>query len=37
MPDNWFLRSIFHPNVTGYEGKAQGLLAEAQRLGLKVN
>jgi len=35
--DNWFLRSIFHPNVAGYEGKAQGLLAEAQRLGLKVN
>jgi lysophospholipase L1-like esterase len=37
MKDNWFLRSIFHPNVVGYEGKAQGLLAEAQRLGLKVN
>jgi hypothetical protein len=35
--DSWFLRSIFHPNVAGYEGKAQGLLAEAQRLGLKVN
>ncbi len=35
--DNWFLRSIFHPNVAGYEGEAKGLLAEAQRLGLKVN
>ena len=35
--DNWFLRSIFHPNVAGYQGKAAGLLAEAQRLGLKVN
>lgn len=35
--DNWFLRSIFHPNVAGYEGEAAGLLAEAQRLGLKVN
>ena len=34
--DNWFLRAIFHPNVAGYEGKAKGLLAEAQRLGLKV-
>ena len=30
--DNWFLRSIFHPNVAGY-GAGQGLLAEAQRLG----
>ena len=35
--DNWYLRSIFHPNVAGYEGKAKGLLAEAQRLGLKVD
>ena len=35
--DNWFLRSIFHPNVAGYDGEATGLLAEAQRLGLKVN
>jgi hypothetical protein len=35
--DNWFLRSIFHPNVAGYEGAARGLLAEAQRLGLEVN
>ena len=34
--DNWFLRSIFHPNVAGYDGEAAGLLAEAQRLGLKV-
>jgi lysophospholipase L1-like esterase len=34
--DNWYLRSIFHPNVAGYEGKARGLLAEAQRLGLKT-
>ena len=34
--DNWFLRSIFHPNVAGYEGEAAGLLAEAQGLGLKV-
>jgi hypothetical protein len=35
--DNWSLRSIFHPNVAGYEGSARALLAEAQRLGLKVN
>ncbi len=35
--DNWFLRSIFHPNVAGYDGEAQGLLAEARRLGLKVD
>ncbi|HVQ28168.1 MAG TPA: hypothetical protein VMV21_01235, partial [Vicinamibacteria bacterium] len=34
--DNWFLRSIFHPNVAGYEGEAAGLLAEAESLGLKV-
>ena len=33
---NWFLRSIFHPNVAGYEGKAEGILAEAERLGLNV-
>jgi lysophospholipase L1-like esterase len=35
--DNWFLRSIFHPNVAGYEGEAVGLLAEARSLGLKVD
>ena len=34
--DNWFLRSIFHPNVAGYEGEAAGLLAEAKSLGMKV-
>jgi hypothetical protein len=34
--DNWFLRSIFHPNVAGYAGEAEGLLAEAERLGLAV-
>ena len=34
--DNWFLRSIFHPSVAGYEGGARALLVEAQRLGLKV-
>jgi hypothetical protein len=35
--DNWFIRAIFHPNVAGYQGEAQGLLAEAKRLGIKVD
>jgi hypothetical protein len=32
--DNWFLRAIFHPNDAGYVGKAAGLVAEAERLGV---
>src|SRR5262249_30456621 len=33
----WYLRPVFHPNAAGYQGEAQGLLAEAKRLGLKVD
>jgi len=32
--DNWVYRSIFHPNEAGYVGKAEGLVAEAEGLGL---
>ncbi len=32
--DSWVYRSIFHPNEAGYVGKAEGLIAEAERLGL---
>jgi hypothetical protein len=32
--DNYFFRSIFHPRDSGYEAKARGLLAEAERLGV---
>jgi hypothetical protein len=33
-PDNYFFRSIFHPQDPGYEAKARGLVAEAERLGV---
>jgi hypothetical protein len=32
--ENYFFRSIFHPRDSGYEAKAAGLLAEAERLGV---
>lgn len=32
--DNYFFRTIFHPQDPGYEAKAQGLVAEAERLGV---
>ena len=32
--DNFFFRSIFHPRDSGYEAKAAGLVAEAERLGV---
>jgi lysophospholipase L1-like esterase len=32
--DNYFFRSIFHPRDSGYEAKAAGLVAEAERLGV---
>jgi hypothetical protein len=32
--DNYFFRSIFHPRDSGYDAKARGLLAEAERLGV---
>lgn len=32
--DNFFFRSIFHPRDSGYEAKARGLMAEAERLGV---
>jgi lysophospholipase L1-like esterase len=32
--DNWVYRAIFHPNDAGYQGKAEGLVAETAALGL---
>jgi hypothetical protein len=32
--DNHYFRSIFHPRDSGYEVKARGLVAEAERLGV---
>jgi lysophospholipase L1-like esterase len=32
--DNYFFRSIFHPQDSGYEAKAAGLVAEAEQLGV---
>jgi hypothetical protein len=32
--DNFFFRTIFHPRTPGYEAKARGLVAEAERLGV---
>jgi hypothetical protein len=32
--DNWHYRIIFHPNDAGYAGKAGGLVAEMESLGL---
>jgi lysophospholipase L1-like esterase len=32
--DNFFFRSIFHPRTSGYVAKAQGLVLEAERLGV---
>jgi hypothetical protein len=32
--DNWFYRSIFHPNDAGYAGEAPIIVAEAERLGV---
>lgn len=32
--DNYYFRAIFHPRDSGYEAKARGLVAEAERLGV---
>jgi len=32
--ENWFYRTIFHPNDAGYAGKAAVLIAQMERLGL---
>jgi len=32
--ENWGYRTIFHPNDAGYQGEAEGLVAEAVALGL---